>query len=600
MNNSKRYKIRNRILIFMAVATLIVLLFLLAHVEQEASNSTIKTPLDALWYFLATVTTVGYGDVSPVTPFGKVMGIFFILLSCGFISILITSIIHFMNSSAILRTRIFLARVERWYIFDRYCPESVCLARQLSATPEDNGFIFCGAEHQIRDLFKFRCIFTSLSVDDVLSICTSGKKNNSIPKPAVFLIGENEESNLKTALAISSADSDFESGRTVSASEAFSNGAASINDPDKVQIYCRTCVRFQTPPKGLHTFDPSELTARAYWAENPLTSSEKNVILIGEGALINFLIEQAVLVNVFGPLLRCRYHIFSKNEEITRNSHTDESFMEDHPHITDVIDVVSVNTMVPAAEDPLLIKNGVKSVSVETLQEESVEAPANDTLCFHEEHWDSNHACLETADRIIICSSSEMDNIRIAEKIRLLCPTRARLFIFGNDSIDGVSGFGSLRQLYTPERIMREELLRRAVALNEYYNSLQDDKCKKTCWDDLSMFSRRSNMAAADHMNTKLRILTGNLDRKTAVPTTPDTTALAIKNFRENVVDRELCRRIEHERWMRFHCMYGWRYGEVRDNERRRHPLLVPFEQLTAKEQELDDISWELISTLLD
>ena len=51
---------------------------------------------------------------------------------------------------------------------------------------------------------------------------------------------------------------------------------------------------------------------------------------------------------------------------------------------------------------------------------------------------------------------------------------------------------------------------------------------------------------------------------------------------------------------MRFHCMYGWRYGEVRDNERRRHPLLVPFEQLTAKEQELDDISWELISTLLD
>ena len=73
---------------------------------------------------------------------------------------------------------------------------------------------------------------------------------------------------------------------------------------------------------------------------------------------------------------------------------------------------------------------------------------------------------------------------------------------------------------------------------------------------------------------------------------------LAMDNFVLNVVDRDLCRRIEHERWMRFHSLYGWTYGEVRDKARRKHPLMVPFEDLTPKEQALDDISWEILATL--
>ena len=44
-------------------------------IESPHENSEIKTLVDAIWYATATVTTVGYGDVVPVTQEGRIMGI---------------------------------------------------------------------------------------------------------------------------------------------------------------------------------------------------------------------------------------------------------------------------------------------------------------------------------------------------------------------------------------------------------------------------------------------------------------------------------------------------------------------------------------------
>jgi len=43
------------------------------HIEADIPSATIKTPGEALWEAIVTVTTVGYGDHLPVTPEGRLV-----------------------------------------------------------------------------------------------------------------------------------------------------------------------------------------------------------------------------------------------------------------------------------------------------------------------------------------------------------------------------------------------------------------------------------------------------------------------------------------------------------------------------------------------
>jgi len=47
---------------------------------------------DALWYTLQTITTVGYGDVTPADPIGRLVGALIMMLGIAFLSILTATI----------------------------------------------------------------------------------------------------------------------------------------------------------------------------------------------------------------------------------------------------------------------------------------------------------------------------------------------------------------------------------------------------------------------------------------------------------------------------------------------------------------------------
>jgi len=59
----------------MAVGVVFFCGIIIYFIEAPHENSEIKTLVDAIWYATATVTTVGYGDVVPVTQEGRIMGI---------------------------------------------------------------------------------------------------------------------------------------------------------------------------------------------------------------------------------------------------------------------------------------------------------------------------------------------------------------------------------------------------------------------------------------------------------------------------------------------------------------------------------------------
>ncbi len=78
----RKHKIYLCMTIFL-LAIYICLLVILSLSEHGDNTATIRSFKDAFWYSLVTLTTVGYGDLTPVTPLGKAVGVIFLLMSAG-------------------------------------------------------------------------------------------------------------------------------------------------------------------------------------------------------------------------------------------------------------------------------------------------------------------------------------------------------------------------------------------------------------------------------------------------------------------------------------------------------------------------------------
>jgi voltage-gated potassium channel len=61
-------------------------------VAEKGINTTIESPFDALWWGVSTLTTVGYGDVVPVTPEGRIAAAVLMLLGISLFSAITATI----------------------------------------------------------------------------------------------------------------------------------------------------------------------------------------------------------------------------------------------------------------------------------------------------------------------------------------------------------------------------------------------------------------------------------------------------------------------------------------------------------------------------
>ena len=118
-------------LVLSALAVYLVLLLLLQAAEATAPDASIRSFGDAIWYSLVTMTTVGYGDLSPVTPLGRILGTVFALCSVGILTALIGVGLHLISGAFLPRQRLRQGRRKKWYAFSADSPEAAALAGAL-------------------------------------------------------------------------------------------------------------------------------------------------------------------------------------------------------------------------------------------------------------------------------------------------------------------------------------------------------------------------------------------------------------------------------------------------------------------------------------
>ena len=96
---------------YLLVATGAVIIagtLIMYNVESGAENSKMTTLLDALWWCVATVTTVGYGDVVPVTSLGRIVALVYMFFGITLIATLLAVI-----SSSFYKKRILKEETEK-------------------------------------------------------------------------------------------------------------------------------------------------------------------------------------------------------------------------------------------------------------------------------------------------------------------------------------------------------------------------------------------------------------------------------------------------------------------------------------------------------
>ncbi|MDW5564223.1 MAG: ion transporter [Methanomassiliicoccus sp.] len=71
---------------FLIIVLMVFASCLMFQAENEVQPEKFGSIPDTMWWAIATITTVGYGDVVPITPIGKVLGAFIAILGVGMVA----------------------------------------------------------------------------------------------------------------------------------------------------------------------------------------------------------------------------------------------------------------------------------------------------------------------------------------------------------------------------------------------------------------------------------------------------------------------------------------------------------------------------------
>ncbi len=269
------------ILIIAALAGIYVaLLLVMLHAEAGSETSSIQSFPDAIWYSVVTLTTVGYGDVTPSTPVGHAVGIVFLLMSTGILITLVGTLLSFLSSEGFPLLMLSFQKKKNWYFFADMSLESDALARQIYERDAGAVIIYGQSQSVLDEKPDYPCLFINVSPERIVK-----RKKGKGSRCKVFLMKENDIGTNPRAVGIAALPVDVYA-RTVSGEDNFSG--------------------------NIHFFNSYDCCAREYWRNKPLTTTESSIALIGFGFYGQALLERAIMTNVLDPAHRVAYHIFGE------------------------------------------------------------------------------------------------------------------------------------------------------------------------------------------------------------------------------------------------------------------------------------------------
>jgi len=81
--------VREEVIVFSlaSIAVLYVCALIVYYCEHEAQPDKFTSVLDAMWWAGVTLTTVGYGDIYPITALGRLFTVFMLFVALGIIAV---------------------------------------------------------------------------------------------------------------------------------------------------------------------------------------------------------------------------------------------------------------------------------------------------------------------------------------------------------------------------------------------------------------------------------------------------------------------------------------------------------------------------------
>ncbi len=158
---------------------------------------------------------------------------------------------------------------------------------------------------------------------------------------------------------------------------------------------------------------------------------------------------------------------------------------------------------------------------------------------------------------------------------------------FGNITLHK---FNVTDETFTKKGLILEELDRLAMVVHEDYlskqKSLDPERDSHKPWRLLPVDFRNQNRDQADHLGVKLRAIGYDLDDS------PASVVIAPEQA-------ELLAWMEHNRWWAHMALSGWTLSQQRDDSRKKHTDLVPYDQLADRTKRYDRDAVENIPLLL-